>query len=866
VALPAGNVANNRAAGASNGPFAPLDRGRFALQLAQLAVLLYVIWHFQIESEGFQRLAMLTVAGFAVHSFLPFRVRLPFFALLSMAGIVLVLGPVQAGWLVVLGAALIAILQLRVGFWWKALLLLGAGGALAVPRWTYPRWGIGEMPWSSAIYPVLGSMFVLRSIVYLYDRSHEKEPPRLAQTLAYFFMSPNVCFPLFPVVDFKKFCRNYYAGDPHRIYQVGIEWMWRGLVQLVLYRLIYFHLTIDPVAISHVGELAVYMLSTFLLYVRVSGQFHLVVGMLHLFGFALPETHHRYLLASSFTDFWRRINIYWKDFMLKVFYYPAYFRLRKLGDTRALVLATVYVFACTWLLHMVQWFWIRGSVLFEWNDVLFWSLLGALVVVNSLHESEHGRVRALGNPERTLGEAARLVLSTLGTFTTICVLWSLWSAESVSDWLLMLMAGSALPPSGATPVVLVLAALVAGVGLATYAVWKSGGGSQPAAMAELHSAPLVLATSLALIVVTSPRVGIALGDRDGVLASLRAQSLNRRDAEQFQRGYYENLVEVRKFHDAELWRILEKVPHDRSLRAAALSRLTGDQLDYELVPHATGQFVGAVVEVNRWGMRDKDYPRGRPPGTFRLAVLGPSITMASGVAAREGFEALVEERLNAERAGGEARYELLNFGVAGYTPLHVLYQLERTVFTFEPNAVLYVGHSGEVEAAARRWAAMLARGLDLKHEYLNALSRRTGITRETGPMEARRRLRPLRAELLAWVYSRIVADCLERGVTPAFVYMPRVTDALEPWRAPDRTEVLRLAREAGFLVVDLSNAFDGHAPSTLWISENDGHPNALGNRLVADRLHERVRKMLASGALDVARRQRPAGSAAGGPQ
>jgi hypothetical protein len=364
-------------------------------------------------------------------------------------------------------------------------------------------------------------------------------------------------------------------------------------------------------------------------------------------------------------------------------------------------------------------------------------------------------------------------------------------------------------------------------------------------------------------------VGVALGDRDGVLASLRAQSLNRRDGEQFQRGYYENLVEVRKFQDAELWRILEKVPHDRSLGAAGLSRPTGDQLDYELVPHARGRFVGAMVEVNRWGMRDRDYSRTRPPGTFRVAVLGPSITMASGVAAGEGFEALVEERLNAERASGEARYELLNFGVAGYTPLHVLYQLERTVFAFEPNAVLYVGHSGEVEAAARRWASMLARGLDMEHEYLNQLSRRTGITRATGPVEARRRLRPLRAELLAWVYRRIVADCRSRNVTPVYVYMPRVTDALERWRAPDRSEVLALAHDAGFAVVDLSDAFDGHAPSALWIRENDGHPNALGNRVVADRLYQRARKMLASRAATDSRdagARRAAASAVAGPQ
>lgn len=92
------------------------------------------------------------------------------------------------------------------------------------------------------------------------------------------------------------------------------------------------------------AQLLQYLISNFLLYLRVSGLFHLVVGMLHLFGFDLPETHKRYLLAASFTDFWRRINIYWKDFMQKVFYFPAAARLlvyrtaSRLTTTRSIAL------------------------------------------------------------------------------------------------------------------------------------------------------------------------------------------------------------------------------------------------------------------------------------------------------------------------------------------------------------------------------------------------------------------------------------------------------------------------------------------------------------------------------------------------
>ena len=70
---------------------------------------------------------------------------------------------------------------------------------------------------------------------------------------------------------------------------------------------------------------------SFLLYMRISGQFHIIAGMLCLFGYDMPETNHRYLLATSLNEFWRRANIYWKDFMVKSFYLPAYFRMRGRG-------------------------------------------------------------------------------------------------------------------------------------------------------------------------------------------------------------------------------------------------------------------------------------------------------------------------------------------------------------------------------------------------------------------------------------------------------------------------------------------------------------------------------------------------------
>src|SRR5262249_60485558 len=99
------------------------------------------------------------------------------------------------------------------------------------------------------------SMFSFRLALYLYTVKHGKRRPTTAQTLAYFFMLPNVCFPLYPVIDYATFIRTYYDRDGASIYTTGVRWIVRGLIHLILYRFVYQRLVIDP---SEVLTLALY--------------------------------------------------------------------------------------------------------------------------------------------------------------------------------------------------------------------------------------------------------------------------------------------------------------------------------------------------------------------------------------------------------------------------------------------------------------------------------------------------------------------------------------------------------------------------------------------------------------------------------
>jgi D-alanyl-lipoteichoic acid acyltransferase DltB (MBOAT superfamily) len=171
-------------------------------------------------------------------------------------------------------------------------------------------------------------------------------------------------------------------------------------------------------------------------------MFHIACGMLHLFGHQLPATHNHYLLASGFTDYWRRINIYWKDFMVRLVFNPVVFRLKRWPQPAALAVATVAVFLATWFLHGYQSYWLQGTWGFSVQDALFWGILGTLVLVNVQLDARRMRPRGpKAEAAAPPSQRAIRVLKTAGTFATIVLLWSLWTSQSVAQWIDMLQRG-----------------------------------------------------------------------------------------------------------------------------------------------------------------------------------------------------------------------------------------------------------------------------------------------------------------------------------------------------------------------------------------------------------------------------------------
>ncbi len=815
----------------------------------QVALVAVVMIAGGLETAALRRIVVIAAGAFVIHHFLPARFRLPFFVLVSLGGLAVVMGGVpgrhlpdltlalpRTAAIVAVGAGLIGLCHLPIAVWKRAVLLLGAGLGLA-----FFRAGAVNSGSLSVVWPVLAGMFMFRLIGYFYEVATAAPGRHVSRSLAYFFLLPNACSLLFPVVDFRAFSGRYYDEPALVIYQRGARWMLRGVVQILLYHFVNLTLAITAADVADGTDLIRYVATNSFYYVRFSGEFHLLVGLLLLFGFNLPETNHRYFLAASFTDYWRRVNTYWREFMMRVFYYPAFFRLKKLGQTRALVLATAWTFLVTWALHLYQAWWVTGHASMTWADSLFWTLLALLVLAGSLWELKRGRKRRLTTPRMNFGESAGLVARTVGTFAVISFLWSLWSAPSIGRWLHIWSLADRHTLAWGAAILAVIAA--ATLGFEVLPAWRRGPAARPTLTAGLGgfrwSATWGLASLTALCMgvfglvrlPASPRLPDPVADARSVVHILR-----REDPPGEARGYYERLTEADPANE-QYWEAIQLRKFPFHYDGIDPVRQLHDFPFYEPLPNVHLHAYDTDYETNRWGLRGPDCDLQAAPGTVRIALLGSSHVMGWGLPANETFGAVLERRLNRDRPRG-GRFEILNFAVPGYSPLAQITVVRDRARQFHPNVVIHVAHVVDFDWVNRDAFACLQARVAPPDAALAGILRAARVTATTNPLMATERLRPYEPAMLLSVYREIVRSCRAIDALPVCVIMP-----LPRGEPPDQATSQQLAataRAAGFSVIDLSKLYAGLRAETLEVHEPGRHSNALAHQLVAAALYRQL--------------------------
>lgn len=794
--------------------------------LIQLTLLFFAFHQFNIEQETkLPKILPLVLVGFSIHYWLQQKFKLPFFVLLSFAAILMVVGWLNGFILIGIGLLILGICHLPINYNLR-LFILG----LTTISLVLFRANIFKSTSISYLIPFIGTMFMLRLIIYVYDLKHEKEKVSFWKRIAYFFLLPNVCFPLFPLIDFKVFKATYYNENNNEIYAIGLRRIFRGLIHIITYRFLYYLVVPDPTEIEGVYSILQFMIFSYTLILRLSGMYHISLGILSLFGFNLPEIFNNYFFASSFNNIWKRINIYWREALMKVFYYPIYFKVRKLNKAYAIAITILIVFVINWAMHGYQWFWVRGTFPLEPNDFLFWMVFGTAVMLNSIYLQKIRAPKKLKPTKSSnLKTSFVAVIKPIGMFAFMCSIWMMWSSSSLTEWIYLLSffgKGTFIEWSYIIGCFISLIVLL----MILNHSYKIGWLRVFLNFYNKKIAFFTLACILLTFILSFPKLSSSIKiNGQPFISFLQETKLSAQDKRTMERGYYQKLLSVDN-NSLQLSKTQFKKPKNWYHNNAY--EKTKSILRKQFKPNFKTTFKNATLTTNSWGMRDQEYKLKKDTNTFRFALLGGSYEMGAGVNNNETFESITESLLNKHFT---QNVEILNFAVGGYHLVENVFNIDKAI-SFNPDAIIYTAHSNEFSRMNSRLIELLSKNIDINDPFILSIKKKSGIKGNMCMLEKQNRLKPFTNEIMNWGYKSISNKCKLNNIVPIWVYIPALGDAIDK----EYKKTLDLAKKHNFITIEIKDPYKNQDINDLKVAPWDFHLNKKGHKIIANNLYKKL--------------------------
>jgi hypothetical protein len=327
--------------------------------------------------------------------------------------------------------------------------------------------------------------------------------------------------------------------------------------------------------------------------------------------------------------------------------------------------------------------------------------------------------------------------------------------------------------------------------------------------------------------------------------SARSTGPNRSDHEATSGGYYEGLIGIDSGHNEFSVRLKGKPTDWMRFHAANVTRPLpdGDFLQFDLKPDVNQVLFGKPFTTNEHGMRDRPYTVEKPPGVYRIALLGSSMDMGWGIGTEETYVNRLEDWLNAHAAkrGTARRFQVLYFAVAAYSPLQRLESFRRKARAFQPDLVIYSATMLDTRLTEIHLCDVFRAHGKPTYPFVAETIAAAGLTdsdlatdpegRLAHKETIKRKLKPYYWGLYDETLGTLAADCRSEGVALACVVIPRVGKADAPEARADPVARFKgIAAHHAIPLFDLSGTFDGQDAAQFEIAPWDDHPNALGHR------------------------------------
>lgn len=266
---------------------------------------------------------------------------------------------------------------------------------------------------------------------------------------------------------------------------------------------------------------------------------------------------------------------------------------------------------------------------------------------------------------------------------------------------------------------------------------------------------------------------------------------------------------------------------------------------YELAPGVDAEALGVHVRTNSLGMRGPEISPAKPGGVFRIVVLGDSVSFGWGVPEDMMYSSRLAGLLDPELGP----VEVANMAVSGYGTAEEVAAFLSKGAALDPDLVVlgYVlNDPSPMDPVQPLVAYYQPESWWRKSNTLRLL--RVGLWRAEilrhggGDYIERLHADPETWGLVESSFSKLSGWARETGAPVVVAIFPDLSgnDWPEYKYGPIHEQVAALARDNGFLVVDLYQPYSKLTRPELTLTDDDPHPSVRGHGIAAREIADTV--------------------------
>lgn len=271
------------------------------------------------------------------------------------------------------------------------------------------------------------------------------------------------------------------------------------------------------------------------------------------------------------------------------------------------------------------------------------------------------------------------------------------------------------------------------------------------------------------------------------------------------------------------------------------------------------------IVKNSLGFREMELDEaGLDQSTFRILLLGDSFTFGHGIEKSENrFSNIIDNQLNADQDLSASTFKVYNAGIGGTEPRDWQTYLNCLAPVFKPDivfAVFFLRDGTNICTSLKCYKAQIQQ---IRNRYINKFYYRYT---ETGKYFADYLIRKEFSEFYInqirnaylgsdnekkeWLEQqnhllKIQESCYKLGIEFRMIIFPVLLGLDKQYAFYDvEKEIVHFATTHGIPVFSLTPGFIGQKSESLWVSNNDQHPNEAGHLLAAQIMFPFIKKTI----------------------